>query len=489
MHRYSRIVCRSVPVLCILATLTACDRAPVAVQSKRLTPSASPPTEAAPAGTPRVKGGPNPRELRGPPSGSLDQSFGTGGVTIHNSAAGGNGNDNGEAVVIDANGKLVVAGFSTNANGVLVTAVWRFNPNGTLDTTFNGTGFVTHDGGGGGSTNAGDQAVGTSVALDSSGRIVVGGYSIAGNVWGATVWRFNANGTPDDSFGSGGMVRFSSPQSGGVNAELGPGGKIRVSGFSWNGANWDSSIWRYDANGQPDTGSAFVSSNYSAGGNNEDIGVDIAHDATGRILMAGYSTNDAGNQDMTLWRFNADGTPDTGFNGGGMLRHDNAAGGNGNDVGRSIAFSGIGKIVVAGWSPRAAGDTNADMAIWRFNANGTPDTTFNFVGYVIHNGAAGGNGTDWGRAVAIDARGRIVVAGQSQNAADNADMAVWRYNHDGTLDTGFNNGSHVLIYSGAAGGNDGGRGITLDANGRLVVVGRIANASGNIDMAIWRIHP
>jgi uncharacterized delta-60 repeat protein len=480
------------PPLAVALVLSSCGQVPVGTSARQATikPARSS-GEAAPPGTPRRTGGPQPAEPAPLPSGRLDQSFASTGFFVHDNAAGGSGNDNGEAVAIDAAGRPVVAGFSTNANGVLVMTLWRFTPNGALDTSFNGVGFVTHAGGGGGGTNTSDQAVGTSVAIDAVGRILVGGYSIADNVWGATVWRFAANGTPDAGFGTDGMVRFVSPQSGGVNAEFDAAGRIRLAGFSWNGSNWDSSIWRYDANGVAEASNAFVSANYSTGGNNEDIGVDIAHDFEGRTLMTGYGTNAEGNQEMLLWRFNADGTPDAAFNGNGLVRHDNAAGGGGNDVGRSIAFSGIGRIVVVGWSPRSTGDVNADLAIWRFRPDGTPDTTFNSTGYVTHNGAAGGDGNDWGRAVAIDARGRIVVAGQSQNASDNADMAVWRYNGTGAPDAGFGNVGHFVHggAAGGAGGNDGGRGIAIDALGRLVVVGRSTNANGNLDMTIWRVTP
>ncbi|NOT89641.1 MAG: hypothetical protein HOP03_15895 [Lysobacter sp.] len=432
--------------------------------------------------------------MSGPPAGSLDTAFSNDGIVAHHNAAGGNGSDNGEAVAIDSNGRIVVAGYSTNANNALVMTLWRYTSTGALDTTFNGTGHATHAGGGG--ANANDQAIASSVAIDASGRILVGGYSIAANVWGMAMWRFNANGTPDDTFGaagSDGMVRFPSPQSGGTVATMAPNGHIRASGFTWNGTDWDSALWRYDANGAFDAGRAYIYSNYSTGGNNEDIAVDVAHDTNGRVVMTGYRTNAAGNQDMTVFRFSDDdgGPLDDNFGTGGIVSHDNAAGGQGNDVGRAIAFDSDGKIVIAGWSPRGSGDTNGDMAIWRFNGNGTLDATFKSSGYVTHHAAAGGDGNDWGRAVVIDGKGRIVVAGQSANTAGDADMAVWRYLANGELDTAFGGKGWIVNAAGAGGtsGSDGARGIAIDANGRLVVVGRSANANGDIDMTIWRILP
>ena len=463
-------------------------------RSRRLTGTLPAQTARAPVGSPRIRSRPLPPILSGPPAGSLDTAFSNDGIVVHHNAGGGNSNDNGEAVAIDSQGRIVVAGYSTNANSALVMTVWRYTPTGALDTTFNGSGYVTHAGGGG--ANANDQAIASSVVIDANGRILVGGYSIAANVWGMAIWRFNADGTPDGTFGpagSDGMVRFPSPQSGGTVATLAPNGHIRASGFTWNGTDWDSALWRYDANGAFDAGRAYIYSNYSAGGNNEDIAIDVAHDPTGRVVMTGYRTNAAGNQDMTVFRFaDDDGGPlDDSFGTGGIVSHDNAAGGNGNDVGRAIAFGSGGKIVIAGWSPRGSGDTNGDMAIWRFNDNGTLDTTFKDTGFVTHHAAAGGDGNDWGRAVAIDGRGRIVVAGQSANMAGDPDMAVWRYLANGELDTAFGGKGWILHADGAGGsnGSDGARGIAIDANGRLVVVGRSANANGDIDMAIWRILP
>jgi hypothetical protein len=66
------------------------------------------------------------------------------------------------------------------------------------------------------------------------------------------------------------------------------------------------------------------------------------------------------------------------------------------------------------------------MVVWRLNADGTLDTTFNYSGIVVNNRAAGGNGSDSGNALAIDSQGRILITGSSTNSAVNADMVIWR---------------------------------------------------------------
>jgi uncharacterized delta-60 repeat protein len=326
--------------------------------------------------------------------------------------------------------------------------------------------------------------------------VLVAGWDIdAAGFWGVTVWRFTSGGTLDASFGTGGFVRSTNPQSAGVGLALDGSGRILVSGFSWNGTDWDAAVWRFSANGVPDStfnGVGYTSQNFSAGTGQttgEDIGVGVTTDVGGRVLMAGYSSNAAGNQDMTLWRFTASGALDATFNGGGVFRHDNAGGGGGNDVGRTIAFDAGNRIIVAGWSPSAGGGD--DAAVWRLTSGGALDATFNGRGFVTANGTAGGNGTDTARELAIDGSGRIVLVGESATNTGDYDLTVWRYAADGTPDPSFGTGGY-FVHAAAAGGvngNDAGRAVAIGATQRLVVAGRSTTSAGTLDMAVWRIVP
>ena len=77
----------------------------------------------------------------------------------------------------------------------------------------------------------------------------------------------------------------------------------------------------------------------------------------------------------------------------------------------------------------SGGSPNYDMVIRRYNSDGNIDTTFAGVGYVTHNNAAGGNANDIGWSVALDAAGRILVCGISKSGAGNwYDNVIWRYN-------------------------------------------------------------
>ena len=305
--------------------------------------------------------------------------------------------------------------------------IWRYHSNGSLDTTFNGTGYVIHDAAAGGSSS---NDVAYAIALDSSGKILVAGEST-----GATTAQ-------------------------------------------------DMVIWRYNPDGSLDTTFNFPKGFVVYNGTGANIGYGITIDASGKIFVAGYSYNSTNlNQDMTIWRYNPDGTLDTSFNTVGYVTHNNATGANDNDFGRGITIDSSGKVLVVGYSFNGA---NNDMLIWRYNPDGTLDTSFNGVGYVVHNGAAGGSGVDEGRAIAIDSLGKILVVGYSFNGANN-DMVIWRYNPDGMLDTSFN-GTGYIVHHNAAGGNgsDYGYGIRIDSQGRILVVGSsFGNGTGD-DMVIWR---
>jgi uncharacterized delta-60 repeat protein len=427
---------------------------------------------------------------------TLDPTFGAGNAGFATFDRGSSLTDSGNEVALDGSGRLVVVGHSLNsATGALEMALWRVDTTGTLDGGFGSGGQVFHPGEIVADTLI-PEVIGTGVAVDGSGRVVVAGYQIdASGIWGVAVWRFTSNGTPDATFGNGGLVRTTSPQSGGVAVALDGSQKILVSGFAWNGTDWDAAVWRFNTDGSPDStfnGIGYVSQNYSAlsgGTAGEDIGVGVSVDGSGRIVMAGYSGNAAGNQDMTVWRFTSGGLLDNGFNGTGVFRHDNAAGGSGNDVGRTVAFDASGRIVVVGWSPSPSGGD--DTAVWRLTTTGALDLTFNGTGYNTQGGTAGGNGVDTGRDVVIDPNGRVVIVGESANAAGDQDMVVWRFGSDGRLDGAFG-GTGFLLHGGAAGGtggNDGARGIVIDGSDRIVVAGRSVSGAGTQDMTVWRVVP
>ncbi len=440
-------------------------------------------------------------------AGRLDTDFNGQGYVLHHNAAGGNGTDSGNDIVIDNNGKLVITGHSDNAAGNKDMVIWRYNSNGSLDTTFNSpNGYVVHDNAAGG----GGDDYGNGIAIDTDGNIVVCGYSFnASGDEDMVIWRYNSSGSLDTTFNSPNGYAVHGNAAGGNGADIGNDiaanntGKIIVTGESMNdtpGVFRDMVIWQYNSDGTLDTGGFNSPEGYTlfnsvggAGGSGEyrDYGYDITLSSSGKILVAGKNYTyvpDPDEEDMMLWRYDTDGGLDDSFNGQGWATHDNAAGGNGFDLAYGVAIDRDSRILVTGNSHSGA---SYDMATWRYNSNGTIDTTFNGQGWVTHHDAAGGNGYDTGGIVSDDSGGKIVVAGKSISEDYDEDIAIWRYNHDGSLDTSFgavDNKCGWVTHNSAAGGNssESANGMVFDSDGKIVLVGSSKNASGNSDMVIWR---
>jgi uncharacterized delta-60 repeat protein len=112
-------------------------------------------------------------------------------------------------------------------------------------------------------------------------------------------------------------------------------------------------------------------------------------------------------------------------------------------------------------------------------ALGDLDTSFSTDGIVTTD--IGGS-TDYGRGVAVDSAGRVIVAGYSDNGST-YDFAVVRYTSAGVLDTTFGTGGKVTTAIGTS--NDRGYAVAVDSADRVVVAGDSSNG-GNEDFAVVR---
>src|SRR5206468_2877871 len=133
--------------------------------------------------------------------------------------------------------------------------------------------------------------------------------------------------------------------------------------------------------------------------------------------------------------------------------------------GQSVAAQRDGKIVVAGC---AAVGRAAQIALVRYNADGSLDTSFNGTGKII---TAVGDGDCKAEGLALQSDGKIVAAGYSFNPSgkDRAEFTVLRYNADGTLDTGFGKSGKVTTQIG--GNSDSANSVALQSDGKIVVAG------------------
>lgn len=276
---------------------------------------------------------------------------------------------------------------------------------------------------------------------------------------------------------------------GSVNGESGGGSVVgKVSN------TFGSSLGR-DIDGDGDNDSAVILSNIAGDGN--DYGNSIAIDGSGRIYVTGSSRNVNGNDDAYVIRLNKDGSMDSSFgsnlgrdiNGDGNTNDygvilNNIAGG-GNDIGKSIAIDGSGKVYVTGDSYNGS---NSDAYVIRLNEDGSMDGSFGSGGKVILSSIAGGNGVDYGSSVAIDGNGKVYVTGFSSNGS-NDDAFVIRLNSDGSVDSGFGSGGKVVLHNITGGnGRDICNSMVIDVNGKVYITGYSDNISSNADAYVIKIE-
>lgn len=447
-------------------------------------------------------------------SGSLDTHFCGTGQLVFDSIFRAVGDDESNAIALESSGNILIGGYTHNADGNFDTAVWRYSPTGAVDTNFgvdydgNGTkeGFVTYDN----ATGIYRSDVINAITVDGSGRILVAGRTDNGqSTPDMIVMRYTSAGILDTTFASGGRFVHNGAAGGNLGDEargiaVDSNGNIVVAGYSTNAAgNFDTVVWRllgngsldttfggdYDSNGTKD---GFVKHDNAAGGSANDFGNAVLIDGSGRILVAGSSSRNAALQtedrDMVVWRFTSAGALDTTFGGDydsnltpdGFVLHDGATVAASYDSAAAFVLDGNQGIIVVGSSFSVS--TDYKLIVWRLTPDGVLDTTFG--GDYNSSGSPDGyvrwgtNGSwDSGRAVAVDASNRIIVAGGRSN-----DLVVLRYTPAGALDNSFGTGGATFFAHGA------GKGVTLKPTGEIIVTGSFHNGN-NYDMAIWQYVP
>jgi uncharacterized delta-60 repeat protein len=188
--------------------------------------------------------------LRYNANGTLDTSFGNGGSVSNGSFSTASAGALYPVTGTANDGKIVVAGQHTGGGFVLA----RYNANGSLDTAFGSGGLVTTQIGASGAF---------AVTIQADGRIVAAGWTRPTGSSQNTfaVARYNADGSLDSTFGSGGIVTtLIGVKSNGLGVALQPNGDIVVAGMSSNGSKWNFAVARYLPSA-PQIGSFTASSN------------------------------------------------------------------------------------------------------------------------------------------------------------------------------------------------------------------------------------
>ena len=331
-----------------------------------------------------------PSMVKASGDGSLDATFGSGGKVITSVTVG----DSGKSVVVQSNGKIVVAG-----DGFGDIELVRYNVDGSLDVSFDSDGKVV--------TDVGFNDSGNAVALQNDGKIVVAGTTGTPTTDFAIV-RYSTDGSLDPSFGTGGIVTTSIGRDDDAKSVvIQSDGKVVVAGTS----DSDFVVVRYTSTGVLDSGFGTGGKvTTDIGSSTNDSANSVAIQSDGAIVVAGTSSSN-----FAVVRYASTGALDNTFDTDGKLTTD--IGSSTNDSANSVAIQSDGAIVVAGTSAN-------DFAIVRYTSAGALDTGFGTGGKVTTD--IGTSTFDSAQSLVIQADSKIVVAGRSSAGAAPS-FAVTRY--------------------------------------------------------------
>jgi uncharacterized delta-60 repeat protein len=383
--------------------------------------------------------------------GDLDTTFGSGVGRVITTI--GSSFSTGTALAIQSDRKILLAGFCGVGN-TTATCIARYNENGSRDDTFGDMGVVI--------TSIGTRDSTTAIALQTDGKIVVaGGCVVTSNISRFCLARYMPNGDLDANFGASGTVK--TPVTTDNNTifaiALQADGKIVAVGSCGPIGDILFCVARYNANGALDTsfrnGGAFRLPTVGTA----DVARAVALQSDGKIVVAGSCSDATGNEDFCLARFNANGNNDLDFSGDGRLT---TAIGADSDRANALAIQSDGKIVAAG---NCDGASTVDFCMARYNANGSLDTNFSTDGKLI---SPIGIADDYGRAVALQPDGKIVVAGFCV-VDGTSDFCIARYAQHGVIDSSFNGNGKVITQVGA--GTDDVSDMFIQPDGKIVAGG------------------
>jgi uncharacterized delta-60 repeat protein len=353
--------------------------------------------------------------------GSLDVSFGSGGKVVLPVVS---SSDSFDAVVVQEDGKVVLAGHTQGTNAWDFITV-RLNADGSLDTSFGGTGMVQTD-------VQSTRDVAHSVAVQPDGCVVVVGQSgirTGDEVFNdLTIVRYLPNGSLDPAFnGTGKVIEDLNRDEPYFRVALEPGGKILVTEGGGTFA-----VQRYFANGMLDASFGNAGRVGAFGGeysNSESIALH-----GGKIVVAGaaYGPMDGAFLSFALARYHENGSLDLSFNGTGKVL---TSFGPAPHWVFGMVVQRNGKIVVLG---RYGGD----IVLVRYNVDGSLDGSFNgprVVGSISQI-------YDLGAGLALQGDGKIVVTtGTSSDIS--SDFFVSRREGDSPVE------ARILATAGTVAGN------------------------------------
>jgi uncharacterized delta-60 repeat protein len=353
-----------------------------------------------------------------------------------------------QALLVQPDGKIVVVAYATANSDIVIT---RLLPNGDFDATFDGDGTVGIDLGG--------VDVARAAALQADGKIVVAADNLS--VPQGLILRRSADGSPDPTFGSGTFADAGFKVAYAVAIQ--PDQKIVVAGGGTPSNN--VLVARLEANGSFDAAFNLLIGYTSFDFGGADYASAVALQPDGKIVLAGFTSPPGGGEDVVVLRLLPDSSLDASFDGDGTKTIDWG----GFDEAHAVAVQPDGKIVVAG-----SGGVSRTMTVSRLEPDGSLDPTFDA------DGTAGVDLGDFdgGTALALQPDGKILVAGWTGGLK----FAVLRLDPIGSPDPTFGDAGVVVP---AFGSEDFARAIAIQADGRILVAG---DTSADQDIAVVRLE-
>jgi uncharacterized delta-60 repeat protein len=403
--------------------------------------------------------------LRINPDGSLDNTFGELGQVTTDFYDGG-GPESATGILLQPDGKILAVGWANNnTSGLKVFALARYNQDGSLDTSFDEDGMAV-------SILSFDDYFGEAVELLPDGKILLAGsvnYVMNTDYESAFILaRFTSGGALDTSFGSQGLVSLLFETYGNQCGDmlLQPDGQIVLAGSSAG----DLALARFSPDGSLDIsfdldGKVVTDITVMSEGARS-----VAIQPDGMIVVGGFGWDGISGDQFILARYTTAGELDPSFGGRGWVT------GNLSTLGDQIlalVLQKDSKILVAGVS-QDPNDEDFDFALARYNPDGSLDTSFDGDGWLTTDFYGL---DDYATSLLLQPDGKIVVAGHADVPGNAADIALVRYNPDGSLDASFGAAGKVVTDSGIQ-KEDFGFSVALQRDGKLIVSGGVTRYAG-----------
>jgi uncharacterized delta-60 repeat protein len=338
------------------------------------------------------------------------------------------------ALALQADGKLIIGGQFTSFNGTSRKYIARLNSNGTLDTTFDpGTRTATPV---------------EEIVVQSDGKMVVVNAPFHDFVTSNSLTRFNSDGTLDTAFN-----RSTIGDHHVETIALQPDDKLLVSSFFFvNGDIPHDGLVRLNGNGSLDT-------SFELNTGATDYVTTVAEELSKQILVAGTFVHIRfGPESIRIARLNRD-------NGAYDFSWDTLAGPN--DMVNAAVPMPDSKVIIGGQFTTYNGTSRNRIA--RLNNNGSLDTSFD----------PGTGANDYVAALALQADGKLIIGGQFTMYNGTPRNRIARLNSNGSLVTSFDTGT---------GANGAVNALALQADGKILIAGDFTTYNGTSRNRVARLN-